>query len=176
MACDKNNEIAGTLTYMKKRGSLKILIILLLVGIILLIIGASGLLDREKKATDNESEGEKKFSSFFEYKISIENEVRGICESISDVDCVDVVVTFDGVGESIYAKNSQRGGSEREEYVVIGSGSGSHALYLGESLPEISGIGVVCKVGSDGKKNEILSLLSAAYGLSMTRIYVAEAD
>ena len=160
---------------MKKRGSLKMLVILLTVGIALLIIGASGLLDKKKAPTENQGEQEK-YSSFFEYKSSVEAEVRKICESVSGVDCIGVVVTFDGVGESIYATNSQKGSSERVEYVVIGSGSGSHALYLGESLPEISGIGVVCSFVGEGKKNEILCILSAAYGLPMTRIYVAEAD
>ena len=102
--------------------------------------------------------------------------MKKICESVSGVECIGVVVSFDGVGESMYATNLQKGSSERVEYVVIGSGSGSHALYLGESLPEISGIGVVCRLGGEGKRSEIISLLSAAYGLSMTRIYVAAAD
>ena len=175
MTRQKSDEITGTLKYMKKRGSLKILIVLLTVGIALLIIGASGLLDKEQKAADGGDE-EKKYSSFFEYKGSVEEEVQRICESVSGVDCIGVVVTFDGVGESIYATNLQKGSSERVEYVVIGSGSSSHALYLGESLPEISGIGVVCRMGEEGKRNEIISLLSAAYGLSMTRVYVAAAD
>lgn len=175
MTRQKNDEITGTLTYMKKRGSLKIFIILLIVGIAMLIIGASGLLEKEPKKAEGNVE-EEKYSSFFIYKSSVEDEVKKICESVSEVDCIGVVVSFDGVGESIYATNLQKGSSERVEYVVIGSGSGSHALYLGESLPEISGIGVVCRLGGEGKRSEIISLLSAAYGLSMTRIYVAEAD
>ena len=175
MARQKNDEIKGTLTYMKDRGSLKILVILLVAGVILLIIGTSGVLGKEKKTVGSDGE-EDKYSSYLKYKDAVEDEVRKICESVSGVDCVGVVVTFDGVGESIYAKNLQKGSSERIEYVVIGGGSGSHALYLGESLPEISGIGVVCSFRGEEKQSEITSLLSAAYGLSMTRIYVAEAD
>jgi hypothetical protein len=61
--------------------------------------------------------------------------------------------------------------------VIIGSGSSAHALYLGESLPKLSGIGVVCNTGgSTEKRNELLLLLSNAYGLPMTRIYVSEGD
>ena len=175
MARQKNDEITGTLTYMKKKGSLKILIVLLVVGIGLLIFGASGSLKKDKTTSVQDSEQEK-YSSFFEYKNAVEDEVRAICKSVSGVDCVGVVVTFDGVGESIYATNSQKGSSERVEYVVIGSGSSSHALYLGESLPEISGIGVVCQIDDEGKRSELISLLAAAYGLPMTRIYVVKAD
>ena len=66
--------------------------------------------------------------------------------------------------------------SQKNEYVIIGSGSNAHALYLGESLPKLSGIGIVCNTGDSlTKRNEILSLLSAAYGIPMTRIYVTEA-
>ena len=97
MARAKNDEITGTLTYMKKRGSLKILVILLTAGISLLIIGASGVLGKEKKTAENDGENEK-YSSFFEYKSAVEDEVRRICECVSGVDCVGVVVNFDGVG------------------------------------------------------------------------------
>ena len=175
MARQKSEEITGMIADMKKRGSFKILVILLVVGIALLIIGASGAFEKSEKKEDNDGDKEK-YSSFFEYKSAVENEVRQMCEGVSGVDCIGVVVTFDGVGESIYATNSQKGSSERVEYVVIGSGASSHALYLGESLPEISGIGVVCRFIGEGERNEIISLLSAAYGLSMTRIYVATSD
>ena len=95
--------------------------------------------------------------------------------SVRGVKSVSAVVYFDGVGESVYAVNIQSGNSEKTEYVVIGSGSNAHALYLGESLPRLVGIGVVCDTGGNvGVKNELAALLSAAYGLPLTRVHVIE--
>ena len=75
----------------------------------------------------------------------------------------------------MYAQNTQFGSSEKSEYVIIGSGSNAHALYLGESLPRISGIGVVCDTDGNGdKRNELMLLLSSIYGLSLTRVYICE--
>ena len=176
MAQGKQGEVVGTINHMKKKGSFKFLVVLLLLGALLFFAGGLGLFedDGEDSATEEVDNG--KYESFYAYKQLLEGEVKAICESVSGVKNVRVVVFFDGVGESVYAQNTQGGGSNKSEYVIIGSGSSSHALYLGEALPEISGIGVVCSTGgSDSAKNELCALLAATYGLSMTRIYVTEA-
>ncbi len=178
----QNNEtrdVMGTVAHMKKKGTLKLFIIVLSLGAALFIIGSILMPDKDKSdgADDPSSEGE--LIGFFEYKKLIEDEVVGICSGVSGVDNVKAVVFFSGVGGSMYAQNSQSGnsGSEKNEYVIIGSGSNAHALYLGQSLPQISGIGIVCDTGGDQlKRNEIMMLLSSAYGLPLTRIYVSEAE
>ena len=176
MADNTGIEPSGVINHMKKKGSLKIIIFGLILGVALLFVGGFVLPDGESKSNKEiESEGER--YAFFEYKEEIRREIEKICLSVHGVKSVSAVVCFDGVGESIYAVNLQSGNSEKTEYVVIGSGSNAHALYLGESLPKLSGIGVVCNTGGDeAKRNEILCLLSSAYGLPMTRIYVSEAE
>lgn len=170
-------DIVGTVSHMKKRGTLKILLIALVAGAILLIIGSFVVPDdKEQESSIDNERGE--LIGFFEYKSLLEEEIEGVCASVSGVRGVSAVVFFSDVGGSLYAQNTQSGNSsnQKNEYVIIGSGSNAHALYLGESLPRLSGIGVVCDTGGDvGKRNEIVSLLSAAYGLPMTRIYVSEA-
>ncbi len=176
VAQGKQNEVVGTINHMKKKGSLKLLVAALLVGVLLLTIGALGLFDGKDDDGSNKEGEEEKYSDFYEYKELMEDEIRTVCESVSGVESARVVIFFDGVGESVYAQNTQAGSNEKNEYVIIGSGSSSHALYLGEALPRISGIGVVCKTGgSVGAKNELCSLLAATYGIPMTRIYVTEA-
>lgn len=170
-------DIVGTVAHMKKRGTLKILIIALSVGIALLIIGSFVLPDEKEEVTNSDGEGTK-IIGFFEYKKLLEEEIKSVCSTVDGVENVSVVVFFSDVGGSIYAQNTQSGNTnnQKTEYVVIGSGSNAHALYIGESLPRLSGIGVVCDTGGDAtRRNEILALLSAAYGLPMTRIYVSEA-
>jgi hypothetical protein len=113
---------------------------------------------------------------FYDYKTALEEEIEALCSTVSGIGYVKAVTFFDEMGSSIYAQNSQSGNSQsKNEYVIIGSGSSSHALYLGESLPKLSGIGVVCNTGgSISRRNELIALLSAAYGIPMTRIYVTE--
>ena len=51
---------------------------------------------------------------------------------------------------------------------------GRVTLLQRESLPTLSGIGIVCDTeGDEYVKNEIAALLSSAYGLPLTRIYVS---
>lgn len=178
----QNNEardVMGTVAHMKKNGTLKLLIIALSVGIVLLIVGSFIFPDEQKPSADiSDTEGTK-LIGFFEYKDMLEGEIESICLGVSGVKKVKAVVFFSEVGGSLYAQNTQSGGagSDKNEYVIIGSGSNAHALYLGESLPTLSGIGVVCDTGGDiTKRNEILALLSSAYGLPMTRIYVSEGN
>lgn len=176
MAQGKQNEVLGTINHMKKKGSLKLFITVLLVGALLLLIGMLGLFDGKDDGNSKNDGEEEKYSEFYEYKELMEDEIRSVCESVSGVESARAVVFFDGVGESRYAQNSQIGSNEKTEYVIIGSGSSSHALYLGEALPKISGIGVVCRTGGNvSAKNELCALLAATYGIPMTRIYVTEA-
>ena len=172
---DRSSDIMGAVTHMKKKGTLKIVIIGFVVGIALLAVGSLAFGEGNgEKSANNESTSQSAIS-FAEYKDSVIREIEEACLKVRGVNTAHAVVFFDGAGESIYAQNTQSGNTQKNEYVIIGSGSGSHALYLGESLPQISGIGVVCDTGgSDSVKNEIAALLSAAYGLPLTRVYVSE--
>ena len=169
------SDVLGTFAYMKKNGVMKILVVVLVVGAVLLLIGSFALSDGEDAAPDaatNDTAG----IDFYEYKRNLEEEIESLCSTVNGVGYVNAVTFFDGVGGSIYAQNTQNSANQsKNEYVIIGSGSNSHALYFGESLPTLTGIGVVCSTGGDiTKRNELVALLSAAYGLPMTRIYVTE--
>ncbi len=167
----------GAFAHMKKSGTLKILILVLSAALILLAVGSIFSTREEKGELSDTKEGEGVIG-FFEYKEMLEREIEGICIGVLGVESANAIAFFSEVGGSVYAQNTQSGNmsQDKSEYVIIGSGSNAHALYLGESLPRLSGIGVVCKTGGDEtKRNEILLLLSSAYGLPMTRIYVSEA-
>lgn len=174
----EKNGVVGAVKHMKKSGALRVVIICVIAGALLLTVGSLGIFEN-KNDTPEQSQSEKSsYGSFLEYKDAMEAEIKGLCLSVSGISEVNVVVFFDSVGGSMYAQNSQSSNStEKSEYVIIGSGSNSHALYLGESLPQLSGVGVVCRTGNSmSLRNELTALIAATYGLSMTRVYVAEAD
>ena len=171
---DRTNEIVGTVNYMKKKGSLKVVIIGCIVGVALLLAGNFAFNDKETDASEQNTD-RGGYAEFLEYKESVRNEIESACLTVRGVRSAHAIVYFDGIGESVYAQNIQSGNTDKKEYVIIGSGSGAHALYLGESLPRIVGIGVVCETGgSDSVKNEVAAMLSAAYGLPLTRVHIIE--
>lgn len=171
---ERTNEVVGVVSHMKKSGVLKPVIIGFALGIVLLLIGGFAFSDEEKQS-ETADHSTTSYEEFLQYKESVRREVEGLARSVSGVEQVSAVVFFDGVGGSIYARNTQSGNVLKEEYVIIGSGSSSHALYIGESLPPLSGIGVVCDTGDRAAlRNELAALLAATYGLPLTRVYVSE--
>ena len=172
---ESGSDVVGVVNYMKKKGSFKIVAVGFIIGLALLLLGSFAFGDGGGEGEQDAGNAEDSYAAFLEYKSALRQEIEGACLSVRGVRSAHAVVFFDGIGESVYAQNTQSGNTEKNEYVIIGSGSSSHALYLGESLPPLSGIGVVCETGgSDAVKSEIAALLSAAYGLPLTRIYVSE--
>ena len=139
-------------------------------GILLILFGSS-----EQKT--EESAKETPYSTATDelviYQDYLEERIRALCESVSGVKNVTVVVTLSGTFESVYATEWPDG---NEEYVILGSGSSASPIYLSRSAPEIAGIGIVCAGGSnDNVRRELISLLSATFHISSNRIYIAEA-
>lgn len=159
------------LDQIKKNGKLWIILLMLGAGVILLFLGNS---DVFHAASENEGECEHNEKLNIEdYEKALEGDIREFCSSMGGVKSVSVSVRLSGSSESIYAKNENNGtGSNRDEYVIIGSGSNAHPIYLGEKSPEILGIGVIAIGDLTFSKTQVEELLSAAYGVPLNRIYV----
>ena len=166
------SEIAGTVEHMKKNGIFGVVIFGLIGGLILLLMGAGSFFGKDDEISSDEHIIED--IDAMEYKKQIEGEIRDMCKSFMGVDNVYVCVRVDGSGERVYAKDKQySSGTDREEYVIIGSGSGAYPLYLGQDLPEILGIGVIIKGNNvSGGKSRLEALISSAYGVPQNRVCV----
>ncbi len=171
---DKN--LVAVMGEMKKNKKLWIIFFLLVVGVILLVVGNSDVFSAARE-TEEECEHQEKLN-IDDYERALEEDISGFCKGLAGVDSVSVSVRLAGSSESIYAQNSQNGsGADRDEYVIIGSGSSSHPIYIGERSPEILGVGVIIfSRGSEVTKTEAEALLSSAYGVPLNRIYVKIID
>ena len=160
------------ISHFKKSGKLWVVLALLGAGVILLILGKSDMFKAAKADEDNCVHEEK--LDIDDYERRLEEDMEGFCKGILGVDTATSSVRLAGSSQSVYAQNTQNGtGSYRDEYVIIGSGSGAHLIYLGEEAPEILGIGIIISGrGIGASKNEIEALISAAYGVPLNRIYV----
>lgn len=160
----------------KKSGKIILLILGAAVGIFLLVLGA--YTGNDNKSADAKVKAETLTATMDaeKYAVEAERKIAELCSGVRGASDVRVVVTLSGGYSAVYAQNSQSGASGyRNEFVLTGSGSSEAPLLVGYSVPEISGVGIVCSGGGDASvRREIISLVSATLGVSSNKIYVTE--
>ena len=146
-----------------KKGKRLWMILLGAAGVLLLLLGSGG--------APMEAETDSADVRLAEYSAAVEKKLCELCSRVKGVSDVSVVVSFESGFESVYAKNEDKG-----DLLVVGSGSSKSAVKVTEKPPVISGIGIVCRGGGDPTvQKKLLDLISAAYGVSSSKIYIAEA-
>lgn len=129
------------------------------VGLLLMIFGGSGG-EKTKKGSEISVE---------RYAAALETDIARLCESVSGVSHVTVAVSLSGGIEYVYATDS------KGDPITVGGSSGG-GLIVREKLPEIAGVGVVCRGGGNSEtQRRLISLIGAAYGVSSNRIFITEA-
>lgn len=161
--------------------SLKIILIFLgaVLGIGLLIYSGCAEKSKEKAAvSQNTGAFDGGDMDAEAYAREVEERIAVLCSNIKGVGDVRVAVTLSGGYNAVYAQNSQSSASgHKNEFVLTGSGSSEAPLLVGYSVPQISGVGVVCKGGGDPSvRQELISLISATLGVSSNKIYVTESQ
>ena len=154
---------------------LKILLISLVGALgILLIAGSDGAFLANKQSVD---EPIVEAPSASDYEKEIEKKVMHLCSVTRGVGKAYAVVMLDGEYTAVYAQDSQTSGNGyRNEFVLVGGGTNQSALLIGYKPPDIVGIGIICEGGGDEYvKLELISLVSATFGISPSKIYVASA-
>jgi len=160
---------------LKKSGKIIFIIKGALFGVALLVYGSyadsGGEDDKTVSAEESFSELDAEI-----YAKELEERIAGLCENVRGADNVHVCVTLAGGYTAVYAQNSQSSSSGyKNEFVLSGSGSNEKALLVGYSVPQVSGVGIVCVGGGKPEvRQEIIALVSAALGISSNKIYVSE--
>lgn len=108
------------------------------------------------------------------YRASLEARIARVVGEVNGAGDVTVMVMLDGGFRQVYAVEEKVGASgTSRSYVTIGSGNAKTALPVTVEFPSVVGIGIVCTGGSDPRvRQEITSLLSAAFSLGANKIYV----
>ena len=154
----------------KKDGKLLIFILIGLVGLALLIFGSSfsGNSSKDDKSAQTAPDPE-------EYARKVEEEIERICVGVVGNCSVEAVVSLEGGYRAVYATDSQSSSSGYKNSMVLkGSGSSEEAVLVCYENPRISGIGIVISCRENQTlKNNIVSLVSAAFSVGTNKIYVA---
>lgn len=148
-------ETKKMLDWMRRGGRLWLIVACAAAGLILLVAGIV-LDDRQTAKTGGSTEGD-----WQTYTAALEAKAADLCTRVAGVSDVTVAVSL----------------AQGVEYVYAGEdGSARQALLVTERPPQISGIGVVCAGADDpATVQTLLSLLSAAFGVSTNRIYITAA-
>ncbi len=164
----------NTMSNTKKDRKTILLILGAAVGIFLLIFGSIGA-KKESKAVEEKNMGVLSDPSPEVYAEEVERQVIEICSRVKGAGTVNAVVTLKGGYRAVYATDSQSTTSGyKNSTVLIGSGSSEEALFVCYENPEISGIGIVCSGAEDpAVRQNIISLVSAAFNIGTNKIYVA---
>lgn len=157
---------------MKKSGKLAVALVGIALGAVLLFFGNRA----GKENTDPTLNTPPAISvqNTEAYRADLESRMKAICEQVAGVGEADVIVTLEGGFEYIYATDKKATvGGESTTYITVGSGNSESLVYIGERVPAITGIGVVCAGGMDPSvRREVTALLSAAFGVGSNKIYV----
>ena len=136
-------------------------IVLIIIGIILLAIPS-------KKA---ESSVQNTELDILSYANEIETKLTELLLKVDGIEEVNVMITFENIGEQVMAENKS---SSSSEYVIISGGDIDQGIKLTEIFPTVRGASIVCTNGNDAVvKEKITSLVSSALGIPTNRITVA---
>ncbi len=175
--------------------ALGIIVILGLVGIFLIFISSYINPDTASVTdTDENQEDSTPTSTELEsYRSSISEELGNMLASMDGVGKTKVMVTLEGTVRNVYAtdvdvngrETSRKNGenedadkqnTEKKSCIVIRQNDGSEkALTIGQLMPQIKGVLVVCEGGDDDStKERIIDAVSAALDISETHICVSK--
>ena len=146
-------------------------------GIALIVFGGNGF-----KTSDTTESNRDDAAEILGYTEILENKVRTMVREISGGE-VAVLITLECSNESVYADNLKESEEKKSgdtvshsyerEYLIISGDGGEEGLLLREIYPKIRGIAVVCNGGNEPSHQlEIIKLLSVAFGISASKVYV----
>jgi len=142
----------------------------LMFGIVLLFVG--NFYTDGKSPNESLSGGSDSYENYVkEYTEGLEAKIKRILEKIDGVSDVNVVLTLDSGVESVYAQNkTYSGGTLTSKNYVMANGV---TVPVKDVYPQIRGVAVVCKGGSNPIIQEkVISLIRALLGLSSNNVYV----
>ena len=147
------------------------------VGCFLLIMGSVGGSGSDRKEEKEDAEAYA-MPSPERYAAEVEARVIELCSRVEGAGTVHATVSLKGTYRALYATDWQSSSTgSQSTMVLVGSGSSEGAVLIGYENPEIAGIGIVCTGGDRIEvQKRILSLVSAAFGISTNKIYIAASE
>lgn len=182
-------------TWLNKDSLLRLLIILGVLGIALIFF-SSVFRKGETSAVQNEGEtnGPEAFSTE-EYRQQLCQELGNMIASIKGAGKTKIMLTLDGTVRNLYAsdndiqqkessrknssdENADKQSSEKKSLITVRRKDGTEqAVMIGQTLPVVRGVLVVCEGGDDENvRRRITEAVMAALNISSSHICVTKGD
>lgn len=182
----------GLFSFLEGDRAVSIIVLIGLLGIALIFL-SNALHPQSTEPDPNKKESSISDRPYAEeYREAITEELGNMLASIQGVGRTRVMVTLDGTMQNIYATDTDQNGrestrksgtdenadkqnTEKRSCIVVRRKDGSEeALTVGQLMPAIKGVLVVCDGGGDGAVCErIKEAVSAALSISKSRICVS---
>ena len=158
-------------------GKEKLLKIAFISGIIgMIIIFISDVFPFEKNTIEKNG-----YVDISSYKSNLQEEIETMLEKIDGVGRVEVMITFSGTEEYVFAEEIKASKSDKfssqmqNEFVLIEKNGEKEALISKVNNPQISGVVVVCDGGDSDKVCEsVYRTVSTVLGIPTKNIYVTK--
>lgn len=157
----------GVFDFLKNRGKAWLLVAGVIVGALLLLVGA-GVGDGGEHAAEAVAAAESETAAdLVAYKKIMEKELENLCNAVSGVSGAEVLVTLECGYRRIYATDHSG------DPVTVGNGSSERAMVVGLKPPAISGVAVVCRGGNDpGVQRRLTDVIATGLGITSNRVFV----
>ena len=142
------------------------------IGVLLFALSGTGGGSSEKKS-DNA------YARISAMESELEQRAVKLLSGVKGVGRVRVLVTLDRLEEAVYAENRTCGADGRSEtdYVIVEKNGEKTGLTVYVSAPAVRGVAVSCEGGGSARvRQEVVELLSAAFGIGAARIRVSELE
>ena len=160
----KKKAPAGLIGFLGARGRIWLLLGGVLAGIFLIVAG--GMLDTGE-SSGNAKLYEEDLEQLLAYEERLEKEIKALCEDVSGVGQVEVMLRLQGGTRVLYATD------EKGKPASVGSGSAEQPLHSSILMPEVAGVAIVCRGGNSPTVQKTLTdLVSTALGIPANRVAV----
>ena len=160
----KKKAPAGLLGFFGAKGRIWLLLGGVLAGIFLIVVG--GMFDTVDGGKSNATYQEN-LEELVAYETQLEKEIAKLCNEVSGVGQVEVMLHLQGGTRVLYATDG------KGKPASVGSGSAEEALHSTVLLPEIAGVAIVCRGGdSPHVQRTLTDLVSTALGIPTSRVAV----
>ncbi len=179
--------------FFKKENALRLIVIIGIAGIGLIFMSSMTGKKSTSSKTDNNEPPVSVIEDVSVYRERLCNELGSMIASIEGAGRTKVMVTVDGTTRKLYAtdndiqtkenlqknssaENEDRQNAEKRSCIVIKSGSGTEeALVIGELMPNIKGVLIVCDGGGNEEVCErIKKAVSAALNIPVSHISIVK--
>lgn len=190
---DKKAEARKTSSFLNKllgsERSITIIVICGIIGVGLVFISSHFEKPESNEQVPVTEDNDNTFAT--DYKQSISEELGNMISSIEGAGKTKIMVTLGGTVRNIYAtdtdindkdsakktgenQNTDKQNTEKKKYILVREKDGSEkALSLGQLVPEIKGVLVICEGGDNEQVRErITDAVSAALNITRSHICV----